>query len=101
MATAGGRWGYDADGPQRADGDGNDSGGDRRPSGMMVLVLRAGGAAEWGVFIGTVRWIWRDDSGKSHEYLVKDAFFFRQSPINIISVTCFFTVTEWSEEYWH
>ena len=51
MATAGGRWGDDADGPQRADGDGNDSGGVRRPSGMMVLVLRAGGAAEWGVLI--------------------------------------------------
>ena len=39
--------------------------------------------------IGTVRWIWRDNSGKSHEYLVKDALFFPQSPINILSVTCF------------
>ena len=26
--------------------------------------------------IVTVRWIWRDDSGKSHEYLVNDALFF-------------------------
>ena len=25
--------------------------------------------------IGTVRWIWREDSGKFHEYLVKDALF--------------------------
>ena len=39
--------------------------------------------------IGTVRWIWRDDSGKSHEYLVKDALFLPQPPINILSVTCF------------
>ena len=30
--------------------------------------------------IGTVRWIWRNDSGKSHEYLVKDAFFFHNLP---------------------
>ena len=39
--------------------------------------------------IGTVRWIWRDDSGKSYEYLVEDALFSPQSPINILSVTCF------------
>ena len=39
--------------------------------------------------IGTVCWIWRDDSGKSHEYLVKNALFSPQSPINIIIVTCF------------
>ena len=39
--------------------------------------------------IGTVRWIWHEDSGKSHEYLVKDALFSPQSPINILSVTCF------------
>ena len=39
--------------------------------------------------IGTVCWIWRDNYGKSHEYLVKDALFFPQSPINILSVTCF------------
>ena len=39
--------------------------------------------------IGTVRWIWRDNSGKSHEYFVEDALFFPQSPINILRVTCF------------
>ena len=37
--------------------------------------------------IGTVRWIWRDDSEKPHEYLVKDALFSPQSPINILNVT--------------
>ena len=26
--------------------------------------------------IGTFKWIWRDDSGKLHEYLVEDFFFF-------------------------
>ena len=39
--------------------------------------------------IGTVRWIWHDDSGKSHEYLVEDALFSPQSPIKITRVTCF------------
>ena len=41
----------DADGPQRADGLGKDSGGAPRPSGRMVVVLRGGGAAEWVVLI--------------------------------------------------
>ena len=39
--------------------------------------------------IGTVCWMWRDDSGKSHDYLVKDVLFSPHSPINILSVTCF------------
>ena len=39
--------------------------------------------------IGIVKWIWRDDPGKSHEYLVEDVLLFPQSPINILSVTCF------------
>ena len=39
--------------------------------------------------IGTVKWMWRDDSGKSHEYLVEDVLFFPQSPINTLSVTGF------------
>ena len=30
--------------------------------------------------IGTVCWIWRDDSGKPHEYLVKDALFSHNIP---------------------
>ena len=39
--------------------------------------------------IGTVRWTWRDDLGKAHEYLIEDVLFFPESPINILSVTCF------------
>ena len=52
-------------------------------------VATIGGKGHQTSGIGTVRWIWRDDSGKSHEYLVKDALFSPQSPINIISVICF------------
>ena len=52
-------------------------------------VATIGGKGHQPSGIGTVRWIWRDDSGKSHEYLVKDELFFPQSPINILSVTCF------------
>ena len=39
--------------------------------------------------IGTFKWMWHDDSRKSHEYLVEDVLFFLQSPINIMSVTFF------------
>ena len=52
-------------------------------------VATIGGKGHHPSGIGTVRWIWREYSGKSHEYLVEDALFFPQSPINIISVTCF------------
>ena len=52
-------------------------------------VATVGGKGHHPSGIGTVRWIWCDNSGKSHEYLVKDALFFPQSPINILSVTCF------------
>ena len=52
-------------------------------------VATIGGKGHQPSGIGTVRWIWRDDSGKSHEYLVKDALFSPKSPINILSLTCF------------
>ena len=52
-------------------------------------VATIGGKGRQPSGIGTVRWIWRDDSGKSHEYLVKDALFYPQYPINILSVTFF------------
>ena len=52
-------------------------------------VATIGGKGNQPSGIGTVRWIWRDGSGKSHEYLVKYASFSPQSPINILSVTCF------------
>ena len=41
--------------------------------------------------IGTVCWIWHDDFGVKHEYLVKDVLYFPQSPINILSITAFAT----------
>ena len=39
--------------------------------------------------ISTVKWIWHDEFGKSHKYFVDDVLFSPQSPINILSVTCF------------
>ena len=39
--------------------------------------------------LGTVKWRWVDDNGKSHEYLIHDVLYFPQSPINILSVTSF------------
>ena len=52
-------------------------------------VATIGGKGHQPSGIGTVRWIWSDDYEKSHAYLVKDALFSPQSPINILSVTCF------------
>ena len=52
-------------------------------------VATIGGKGHHPSGIGTVRCIWRDNSGKSHEYLVKDELFPPQSPINILNVTCF------------
>ena len=52
-------------------------------------VATIGGKGHQPSGIGTVCWIWRDDSGKLHEYLVEDALFSSQSSINILSVTCF------------
>ena len=53
------------------------------------VVATIGGKSHQPSGIGTARWIWREDSGKSHEYLVEDALFSPQSPINILSMTCF------------
>ena len=52
-------------------------------------VATIGGKGHQPSGIGTVRWIWRDKYGKSHEYLVEDSLFPPQYSINIISVTCF------------
>ena len=62
--------------------------------------------------LGTVKWRWVDDNGKSHEYLIHDVLYFPQSPINILSVTSFArqlkdnegtgidTKMEYSRVYW-
>ena len=52
-------------------------------------VATIGGKCHQPSGIGTVCWIWRDDSGKSHAYFFKDTLFSPQYPINILSVTCF------------
>ena len=52
-------------------------------------VSNMGGKGHQPSGIGTVKWIWRDDSGNFHKYLVEDVLFFPKSPINILSVTCF------------
>ena len=52
-------------------------------------VVTIGGKGHQASGIGTVRWIWSDDYGKNHEYLIEDALYFPQSPINILSVTAF------------
>ena len=39
--------------------------------------------------IDTAKRIWRDDSGKLHDYLVEDVLLFPQSKIYILIVTCF------------
>ena len=39
--------------------------------------------------VGTVEWIWKDDEGNTHQYLVEITLYFPQSPINILSVTEF------------
>ena len=39
--------------------------------------------------IGIVKWIWKDDEGNSHEFLIHNTLYFPQSPINILSVTEF------------
>ena len=45
---------------------------DNRPEGQADLELR-----------------WADDSGKVHTYLIENAFYFPQSPVNVFSVTKF------------
>ena len=52
-------------------------------------VATIGGKAHQPSVIGTFHWIWRDESGKSHEYLVEDALFSPQSTVNSLSATCF------------
>ena len=59
----------------------------RKVSNQQVATIGVKGHHPSGV--GAVKWIWRDDSGKLHEYLVEDVLFFPQPPINILSITCF------------
>ena len=46
----------------------------RKVSNQQVATIGGKGHQHSG--IGTVKWIWRDDSGNLHEYLVEDVLFF-------------------------
>ena len=59
----------------------------RKVSNQQVATI--GGKGHQPSGIGTVKWIWRDDSKESHEYFVEDVLLFTQYPINILSVNCF------------
>ena len=59
----------------------------RKVSNKKVANIRGKGHHPSG--IDTVKWIWHDDSGKLHEYLVEYVLLFPQYPINIQSITCF------------
>ena len=52
-------------------------------------VATIGGKGHAASGIGTVKWAWTDEAGKSHEYLIENCLYFPQSPINILSVTAF------------
>jgi len=39
--------------------------------------------------MGTVRWQWKDDDGKTHSFDIQDVLYFPTSPVNILSVTGF------------
>ena len=52
-------------------------------------VATIGGKGHQPSGIGTVRWTWRDDERKLHEYHIENVLYFPQSPINILSVTAF------------
>ena len=37
--------------------------------------------------MGTVKWTWKDDTGKSHTFKIQEVLYFPQLPVNILSVT--------------
>ena len=51
-------------------------------------VATIGGSKNVAQGMGTVRWRWRDDSGKVYAMEIKDVLYFPQSPVNILSGTC-------------
>ena len=50
-------------------------------------VATIGGKQNAALGMGTVRWSWRDDHGKTHTLDLEDVLYFPQSPVNILSVT--------------
>ena len=50
-------------------------------------VATIGGNKNAATGMGTVRWRWKDDTGKQHTTDVRDVLLFLQSPVNILSIT--------------
>ena len=47
-------------------------------------VATVGGVKNSASGMGTVRWSWRDDNGKTHSQDIKNVLFFPESPVNIL-----------------
>ena len=50
-------------------------------------VATIGGSKNIACGMGTVKWTWKDDTGKSHTFEIQEVLYFPQSPVNILSVT--------------
>ena len=61
-------------------------------------VATIGGKGHTAAGMGTVKWSWRDDTGKLHECLIHEVLYFPMSPINILSVTSFARQSQDKEE---
>ena len=56
-------------------------------------VSKIGGTDFKPTIIGTVKWSWKYDEGKSHTHRLECALYFTKSPVNIISSTT------WADHY--
>eukprot|EP00957_Ditylum_brightwellii_P105050 8006868-Ditylum_brightwellii.AAC.1 len=52
-----------------------------------VRVTTIGGTDHKQTVIGTARIYWKDDNGITHRYDLRNALYFLNSPVNIISIT--------------
>ena len=59
------------------------------PVSKNSMVATIGGDIDKPHLRGTVNWTWLDDTGDTHSFLVRDVFYFPQSPINILGITSF------------
>ena len=57
-------------------------------------VATIGGNKNNATGMGTARWTWKDDDGKSHTMDINDVLYFPSSPVNILSVTALATQLE-------
>ena len=61
--------------------------GELRPTDSHYVATIGGGKNNVAAGMGTVKWTWKDDNGKSHTMLIHDVLYFPSSPVNILSVT--------------